>query len=405
MISGLKQTSGIVFALCMQALQRIAWVCLVLAVVLDQAPVMSADAVPAREPLRVYIGTYTGAGSRGIYVSRFDTFTGLLSSPQLAAETKNPSFLVVHPNQRWLYSVGEVDNFRGQRAGVVSAFKMEADGKLTLLNEQASGGTGPCHLSTDQAGKCVLVANYGSGSVAALPLTADGRLGEPAVSIQHHGASIDPRRQTGPHAHSIVAAPGDRFALACDLGLDKVFVYRLDSARAQLSPNEPPYISVKPGSGPRHLAFHPNGRVVYVINEIASTLSVFEYEAQSGTLKEIQTISTLPDNFNSPNLCAEVQVHPSGKFVYASNRGHDSLAVFSVEATTGKLDFVEHRPSDGKTPRHFTIAPQGNWLMEENQDSNTIVVFQIDPQTGRVHRKGDAVELEAPVCAVFTAGN
>ena len=383
---------------------RIASVCLVLTATLNEAPVMAAAALPVGKPLPVYFGTYTGAKSRGIYVSSFDGSTGRLSSPELAVETKNPSFLALAPNRRVLYSVGEVDSFRGQRAGVVSAFKIEASGKLTSLNEQPSGGTGPCHLALDRSESCVLVANYGSGSVASLPLNPDGRLGEPVDSIQHHGSSIDPRRQSGPHAHFIVPDLANRFALACDLGLDKVFVYRLDPARGRLVPNDPPSVSVKPGSGPRHLAIHPNGRFVYVLNEIASTLNVFVYEPQTGTLKELQSVPTLPEDFKGQNICAEVQVHPSGRFVYASNRGHDSLCVFSVDSNTGRLTFVERQSSQGKTPRHFTLDPSGNWLVAENQDSNRIVVFRVDPPTGRLQPTGHAAELEAPVCAVFVAG-
>ena len=364
---------------------------------------MSADAPPAGESLQVYFGTYTGAKSRGIYASRLDLSTGQLSSPELAVETKNPSFLALAPNRRVLYSVGEVDDFRGQRAGVVSAFKIEAGGKLTLLNEQPSGGTGPCHVAVDRSERCVLVANYGSGSVAALPLNADGRLGQPVDSIQHHGSSIDPRRQLGPHAHFIVPDLANRFALACDLGLDKVFVYHLDAARGRLVPNDPSAVSVKPGSGPRHLAIHPNGRFVYVLNEIASTLNVFDYEPQSGKLKELQSMPMLPEDFKGQNTCAEVQVHPSGRFVYASNRGHDSLAVLSVDPNTGRLAFVERQSSQGKTPRHFTLDPSGNWLVAENQDSNSIVVFRVDAQTGRLQATGHVAELDAPVCAVFVA--
>jgi 6-phosphogluconolactonase len=388
----------------MQAFHRIAWVCLVLTAPLNQAPAVSADASPVAKSLQVYFGTYTGDKSRGIYVASFDCSTGRLSAPELAAETKNPSFLAVASKRRVLYSVGEVDNFRGQRAGVVSAFKIEAGGKLTLLSEQPSGGTGPCHVGVDRSENCVLVANYGSGSVAALPLNADGRLGEPADPIQHRGSSIDPQRQSGPHAHFIIPDLANRFALECDLGLDKVFVYRLDAARGRLVPNDPPAVSVKPGSGPRHLAIHPNGRFVYVLNEIASTLNVFDYEPQSGTLKELQSVPTLPEDFKGQNICAEVQVHPSGSFVYASNRGHDSLAVFSVDPKSGRLAFVERQSSQGRTPRHFALDPGGTWLVAENQDSNSIVVFRVDPQTGRLRPTGHVTELGAPVCAVFVAG-
>lgn len=404
-ISDLKSTRRIVFLGGMRVLQPRAWVCLVLAAGVIQSHAMAADAVPADKSELVYIGTYTGAKSRGIYLSRFDAAKGQLGPPELAAETRNPTFLALHPGRPLLYAAGEFDNFGGQRAGSVSAFQIEPTGKLTLLNQQASGGAGPCHLAVDRAGKCVLVANYGSGSLAAIPLQPDGRLGEPVHAVQNQGSSINPRRQTGPHGHFIIADPDNRFALACDLGLDKVFVYRLDSDRALLTPNEPPAMLITPGSGPRHLAFHPNGRTVYLLNELASTVDVFAYNPRAGTLRKLQTLSTLPEDFKGENICAEVQVHPSGKFVYASNRGHNSLAVFAVDRKSGQLSFVERQPSQGKTPRHFTLAPGGNWLLAENQDSNNVVVFRVEPKTGRLVPNGQAIEVGSPVCAVFAGGN
>ncbi|HWX18358.1 MAG TPA: lactonase family protein [Candidatus Binatia bacterium] len=363
---------------------------------------MSAEVPAAKHPTLVYIGTYTEGKSRGIYAARFDTAAGTLSTPELAAETKNPTFLALHPNGRWLYAVGEINNFGGTRAGAVSGFSIEQKtGKLTLLNQQQSGGGGPCHVAVDRTGKCVLVANYGSGSVAALPLKADGKLGEPSTTIQHQGSSVNPQRQAGPHAHFITPDPANRFALACDLGLDKVLLYRLDAVRGGLTPNAPPWAKVKPGSGPRHLAFHPNGRWVYLINEIASTLAVLAYDAEQGAMQELQTLSTLPDDFKGENICAEVQVHPSGKFVYGSNRGHDSITVFAVNSKTGKLSFVERQSTQGKTPRHFALDPSGRWLLAENQDSNTIVVFRVDAKTGRLTATGQKMEVGAPVCVVF----
>ena len=243
----------------------------------------------------VYIGTYTGGKSKGIYVSRFDPATGQLTSPELAAATPSPSFLALHPGGRFLYAVGETTNLGGKRVGAVSAFSLDAKtGKLTLLNQQSSGGAGPCHLAVDQTGKCLLAANYGSGSIAALPIQADGTLGEPGAVIQHQGSSVNPQRQAGPHAHFITPDPANRFALTCDLGLDQVLVYRLDPAKSTLAANDPPFAAVKPGSGPRHLAFHPSGRYVFLINEMGSTLTAFAYDAQRGALKELQTVSTLP---------------------------------------------------------------------------------------------------------------
>jgi 6-phosphogluconolactonase len=359
--------------------------------------------VSAREFL-VYFGTYTGAKSKGIYVSRFDTDTGRLTEPELAAETRNPSFLTVHPNGRFLYAVGELNDFQGKRAGAASAFALDAKtGRLTLLNQQPSGGQGPCHLALDSKGRCVLVANYGSGTVASLPLGKDGSLGEPLSTIQHTGSSVNPQRQAGPHAHHIVADAGDRFVLACDLGLDKVLVYQLDAKHSRLVPHDPPFASVAPGAGPRHLAFAPNGKFAYVINELNSTLTAFAYEARRGAMTELQTVSTLPENFSGNNSCAEIEVHPSGKFVYGSNRGHDSLAVFAVDRKSGRLTLVEHQPTQGRTPRHFAIDPTGRWLLAENQGSDSVVVFAIDAKTGTLRATGQSLAVGSPVCGVFVA--
>lgn len=357
--------------------------------------------VSAREFL-VYFGTYTGPKSQGIYVSRFDSRTGQLSAPELAAETRNPSFLAVHPNRRQLYAVGEIGDFAGKRTGAVSAFTIEPrTGALKPLNQQSSGGQGPCHLSLDAKGKFLLVANYGGGSVASLPVRPDGSLAEAVSVIQHAGASVNPRRQAGPHAHFIAMDPANRFALTCDLGLDKVLVYRLDTKSGALIPNDPSFAVVAPGAGPRQLAFSRNAKFVFVLNELSSSLTVFAYAARRGTLTELQTLSTLPGDFSGNNSCAEVEVHPSGKFIYASNRGHDSIAVFAVEKATGRLTLVEHQPTQGKTPRHFAIDPTGRWLLAENQGSNNVVVFDIDSKTGKLKSTGQVLEVGSPVCAVF----
>jgi 6-phosphogluconolactonase len=351
----------------------------------------------------LYIGTYTGAKSKGIYSARFDSDTGKLSAPELAAETKNPTFLALHPNGRVLYAVGEIDDFQGKRSGAVSAFSIDAKaGKLSLLNQQPSGGGGPCHLAVDKSGNCVLVANYGSGSVAALRIEGDGKLAEPATKIQHTGSSVNRERQAGPHAHYISTDAKNRYALACDLGLDKVLVYKLESDKALLTPNVPPSASVTPGSGPRHLAFHPNARWAYLISEMEPTISVFSYESD-GVLKPLQTVSTLPDKYTGFKSGGEVQVHPSGKFVYGSNRGHDSIAVFSLDDKTGKLTFVEQQGTGGKTPRHFSFDPTGKWLLGENQDSDNIVIFRVDLQTGKLSPTGESVEVGSPVCIQFVS--
>jgi 6-phosphogluconolactonase len=365
-------------------------------------PALFAATVPSGGAMLVYIGTYTGGKSKGIYVSRFDSATGRLTPPELAVATPSPSFLAVHPGKRFLYAAGESTNLGGKPVGAVSAFSLDAKtGQLTLLNQESSGGAGPCHLAVDPTGKCLLVANYGSGSIAALPIRADGSLAAPHAVIQHQGSSVNPQRQAGPHGHFITPAPDNRFALACDLGLDQVLVYRFDPAKSSLVANAPPFAAVKPGSGPRHLAFHPSGRFVFLINEMGSTLTAFAYNAKRGALKELQTISTLPENFAGNSTCAEVQVHPSGKFVYGSNRGHDSIAVFGFDAASGKLTCLEHQSTQGKTPRHFALDPAGHWLLAENQDSDSIVVFRVDSKTGRLSPAGQTVTVGAPVCAVF----
>ena len=350
----------------------------------------------------VYIGTYTGAKSKGIYRARLDPRTGELSAPELVAETANPSFLAVHPNRRFLYAVNEVWNPAGKPSPTVTAFGIEAaPGNLTKLNEQPAGGVGPCHVVVDQAGKNVMVANYGGGSLAAFPVGADGRLGAATAFIQHHGASVNPQRQAAPHAHGIAIDPANQFAFCADLGLDKLMSYRFDPAHGTLTPNDPPSTSVNPGAGPRHFVFHPAGRFGYVINEIASTITAFTYDTKRGALVEFQTVSTVPEDFKGKTSTAEIAVHPNGKFLYGSNRGHDSIAVFALDNQTGKLTLVEHQPTQGKSPRHFGIDPTGQFLVVANQDSDNIVVFRIDPATGRLTATGPAVTVGAPACVVF----
>jgi len=356
----------------------------------------------------VFFGTYTGAKSNGIYVSRFDSASGKISEPELAVETKSPNFLAVDPTGRFLYAVGEMTVAPDKRVSSVDAFKVDAKtGKLSLLNQQASRGGGPCHVSVDATGKCVMVANYGSGSIASYPVCADGSLNEASTTIQHTGSSVIPGRQSGPHAHVICPSPDNRFALTCDLGLDKVLVYQLDAAKAKLTPNNPPFYSVAPGSGPRHLAFSQDGKFVYVINEMKLTITVFAYDTANATMTEVQTISTLPPGISATerDSTAEVADHPSGKFVYGSNRGHDSIAVFTVDAKTGKLTLVQNESTQGKTPRHFAIDPSGGWLLAENQNSDSVVVFAIDRASGKLKPTGQTITLGSPVCAAFVVKN
>lgn len=345
-----------------------------------------------------YVGT-AGRNSKGIYAFRFDSKSGKLEPLGLAAEARRASFIALHPNRRFLYAVAEA------KGGAVSAFQIDAKtGKLTLLNTVSSKGDGPCYVRVDRTGKAVLVANYGSGSVAVLPIEPDGRLRESVSFAQHTGTVADAKRQGGPHAHSFNPSPDNRFAIAADLGLDELLVYRFDAAAGTITPNNPPFTKVAPRSGPRHFAFHPNGKYGYVINEISCTVTAFDYDAQAGVLKEIQTVSTLPEGVKVTDALstAEVQVHPSGKFLYGSNRVHDTIAVFSI-APNGKLTLIENVSTQGKVPRNFGIDPTGSFLLAENQDSNNIVVFRIDKKTGRLTPTGQTVEVPAPMCVKFLA--
>ncbi|HEV3004545.1 MAG TPA: lactonase family protein [Pirellulales bacterium] len=352
---------------------------------------------------RVYIGTYSSAASEGIYLLNLDLASGELKKAGATSGVQNPSFLAIHPSRRFLYAVCEVSEVDGKKGGGVSALAIDAKtGGLTLLNQQSSVGSGPCHLVVDKTGKNVLVANYGGGSCCVLPIGDDGKLSEASSFVQHKGTSVDKGRQEAPHAHSINLDAASRFAFCADLGLDQVLVYRFDAAKGLLTPNDPPFAAVAPGSGPRHFAFHPNGKYAYVINEMKLTVTAFAYDAQKGVLKELQTISTVPAGIKTEGFStAEVQVHPSGKFLYGSNRGHDSIAMFSIDQATGKLTALGQQPTEGKTPRNFGIDPSGAYLLAENQDSGTIVVFSIDPTTGKLSPTGHTMEVPSPVCAKF----
>ncbi len=352
---------------------------------------------------RVYFGTYTGKDSRGIYVATFDAETGKLGEPELAAEMVNPSFVAIHPSKKYLYAVGEIADFEGKKTGGVGAFAINgATGKLTLLNQQSSEGTGPCHVVVDKAGKSVLVANYGGGSCASLPVDAEGKLGKAASAIQHKGSSVDKARQEAPHAHSINLDPANKFAFCADLGLDKILIYKFDPAKSTLTPNDPAAGVVSPGSGPRHFAFHPSGKFAYVCNEMLSTITAFAANPETGALTELHTLTTLPQP-TPGNSTAEIVVHPSGKFVYVSNRGHDSLAMYAIEQATGRLTSLGNAPTGGKTPRNFNIDPTGKWVLAANQSSSTVTVHAIDQSSGKLTPTGQTVTVGAPVCVRFVA--
>jgi len=369
--------------------------------------VVSVVAHGAGQPARkgeyiVYVGTYTRQQSKGIYAFRFDPATGKSASLGLAAATDNPSFLAVHPNRRFLYAVNEISNFAGRRTGSISAYIVDArTARLQLIDSVSSRGDSPCHVTVDGSGRMLFVANYGAGSVASFPILKDGSLGEAAGLVEHSGSSIHPQRQQGPHAHEVVLSPDGRFALVPDLGLDKVFVYRLDKTKSALTPGAAATAKLEPGSGPRHLAFRPDGRFAYVINELRSTVTVFAYDPKSGILTELQTTPTLPKDFAGSSACAEIAAHPNGRFLYASNRGHDSIAVFAIDRREGTIAVVEHVSTQGKTPRHFAIDPTGAYLFAANQGTNSVVLFRIDPRTGRLTPTGEILEAPSPVCIAF----
>jgi 6-phosphogluconolactonase len=358
----------------------------------------------ARNQHLLFVGTYTNGESKGIYSYRYDAASGRLTPLGLAAETVNPSFLVADPSSQFLYGVNEVPDYKGATSGVVTAFTIDRNtGKLSALNAVPSRAAGPCYIAFDKTGKYVLVANYTGGNVAVFPVLKDGRLGESSAFVQHAGAGSHPQRQEGPHAHWIETTPDNRFAIVADLGLDKLLVYRFDAANGSLTPNDPPFAKVDPGAGPRHVAFHPNDSFAYAVNELQSTITGFSYDAKNGVLHPVQTISTLPKGFSGSNDTADIHVHRNGKFVFASNRGHNSIAVFSIEKNTGRLTLVDHFSTQGKTPRNFEIDPSGSRLLVANQDSGSIVIFHINPETGRLTRTGQVVNMPSAVCLKFVS--
>jgi 6-phosphogluconolactonase len=351
-----------------------------------------------------YVGTYTEDGSRskGIYAYRFDADTDQITSLGLAAETTNPSFVALHPNGRFLYAVNEVGNYKGPNSGGVSAFYIDrATGKLTLLNEVPSRGADPCYITVDKTGKYVLVANYTGGSIAVFPVLEDGKLGEASAFLEHTGHGTNPERQEKAHAHSVDLSPDNRLAMVDDLGLDELFVYKFDSTNGSLTPNNPPFAKLDPGAGPRHFALSPTGKFAYVIAEMQSTVTVFANDEKTGTLHRLQTISALPKGFTGQNDDAEIQMHPSGKFLYASNRGSDTITVFTVDPRKGTLTPVAYTPTQGKTPRSFEIDPTGKLLFAANQKSDNIVVFRIDAKTGHLAPTGQVLDVGFPVCVKF----
>jgi 6-phosphogluconolactonase len=352
-----------------------------------------------------FVGTFTTGKSvsKGIYAFRLQT-QGLevaqnitLVPLGLAAETPNPAFLEVDTKRRVVFAANDLHEWEGKPSGAVSAFAVEAGtGKLVLLNQQASGGAAPCFLTLDRDGKNLLVANCIGGSVAVLPVAADGRLGAATELAQHPGK--------GPHTHGVALSPDNRFAFACDMGLDRVMGYRFDAGKGKLTPLAPAIVALPAGTGPRHMVFRPDGKFAYVVGTKKSTVTVFAFDASSGGLREVETVSTLPPSYDGANTAAELAVHPSGKFLYASNRGHNSVVLFAIDAAKGTLSFVEEQGTGGKTPRHFGIAPGAKHLAIANQESDSVLVCRIDAGNGRLKPSGVFASVSAPACVKFLPG-
>lgn len=350
--------------------------------------------------LTLYVGTYTSGKSEGIYVYRMDRATGALTRFS-STMSVNPSFLTIDKSKRYLYAVNEIGEYAGKPGGAVSAFKIDpATGNLRLLNEQATQGADPCYLSIDARKKTLLVANYSGGSVTVLPVRTDGTIGL-AIEVKQHEGSGPKEQQKGPHAHCVIVDRVERHALAADLGIDKVMIYRFDRATGKLSPAKQPFAALTAGAGPRHLALHPSGKYLFVIAELDSTMASFKYNELNGTLTPIETVSTLPGDFTGTSYCADVHVSPSGRFLYGSNRGHNSIVVFEIDSRTGKLKLVEHVSTEGDWPRNFTIDPSGKFLLVANQRSDNVVTFNINQSTGRLTPTGNNEQLPSPVCLKF----
>lgn len=369
------------------------------------AAILSALPAIAREEKAMkyllFVGMYTSADAKGVHVFGGDEecsqFTKLA-----VGEAVNPSYLAIHPNKKYVYAVNEVGEFQGEKGGGLTAFSLDAKtGAMTPLNHQPTKGGAPCYVSVDATGKWAMAANYSGGNICSYSIEANGKLGAPISVIQHEGSSVNKQRQKGPHAHCIYIAPDNQRAYVCDLGLDKVMIYQINQATGALTPNDPPYAELKPGAGPRHIDFHPNGKAAFVINELDSTITVFHYDAKSGALHAMSSVSTLPADFDGKNSCADIHVSSDGKFAYGSNRGHNSIAVFSYNGAKNELTLVQHQSTLGKTPRNFAIDPTGRFLLAANQDSNDVFVFSIDKQSGKLAPTGASFEAHKPVCLKF----
>lgn len=364
------------------------------------AAVISIPLQAAENNYLMYVGTYTGHGSQGIYAYRFNSSTGKFTELGLAAPSDQPSFLAVDPSGKFLYAINEIASYQGKPTGAATSFAInQRSGKLTKLNEVSSRDEGPAFIGLDRTSRFAIVANYTLGSVAVLPIMKGGKLGEATAFVQHKGSSVNPERQQGPHAHAGVFSPDNRFVIIADLGLDQLLVYPFNATNGTLG--TPHIVKTHPGAGPRHLIFGTQGKFLYVINEIQSTIVVYSYDAAHGSLHALQTISSLPDDFKGKSTAAEIALAPSGRFLYASNRGDDSVVVFRRDEKDATLKLVEFDSTQGKTPRSFSLDPTGHWLIAADQDSNKLVVFRIDPDTGHLSLTNEAHEVSAPACVLF----
>jgi 6-phosphogluconolactonase len=354
---------------------------------------------PAADPL-VFITAFAPGEKGGIHAYEFNLKEGKLKPLHQTAGVENPFFLALAPNKKFLYSI-HAKQFGGKENEQVAAYEVVGrTGELKLLNRQSAEGTAACYLDVDKTGKVVVVANYSSGSVASLPVKDDGSLGEKASFFQHKGSSVNSQRQKEPHAHCIVVSPDNKYAFANDLGTDQIFCYKIDPTTAKLTPNDPPFAKAPAGAGPRHLTFHPNGKRAYVINELLNSVIVFDYEKESGKLIEKQTISTLPDDFKGTSYCADLKITPDGKFLYGTNRGHDSIAGYQI-GEDGKLSLISIEPSLGKGPQNLAITADGQWLLCANMPGNNVAVFAIDAKTGRLKSAGEPVKQTSPSCIML----
>jgi 6-phosphogluconolactonase len=367
----------------------------------------NAMSQPASDTAIVYVGTYTQVlphvqgAAEGIYVYRLDLATGRLEHLSTAPGVVNPSFVTVDAAGRYLYAVQETGDFDGQPGGAVSALAIDpSTHTLSPINYQLTHGAHPCYAGIDHSGRWLLVANYSGGSASVFPIQQNGGLGPPSAVVQHHGPHP---HHDGPHPHSAMSTPDGAYVLVPDCGLDRIAIYRLDTANGTLAEHQVPWVALQPGAGPRHLAFHPSGAYVYCINERNSTLTAFAYEPVQGVLRELQTLSTLPEGFAGPNSCADIHLDPSGRYVYGSNRGHNSIASFAVDAATGMLRPLGHTPTGGRIPRNFGIDPTGAFLLAANQDTNNVVTFRIDPATGALEATGEIAKIPSPVCVCIVA--